>query len=134
MDEVSLFEKYKLELNEDLQLDDFSMKEKQMMMPTIKHKWVGRNMDQRKERDDLKDVRKNAIIKVVEKLRREAVVALSDKSLILKAEEHELIKKIDGKIRDCDHLIAYLEKMEKVLSQATFDIKNVIDIRKLELT
>ncbi len=134
MEEVSLFEKYHAELTEDLELDDFTLKDKQMKLPTIKHKWVGRLIQQRYEKDRLEQARKRAISKLIGKFRSESVVAVSDRTLALQAEEHELVQTIDERIRNCANIILYLEKCEKVLSQTGFDIKNIIDIRKLELT
>ena len=134
MEEASLFQKYQKEIAEDLELDDFNLKEKQMSLPAIKHKWVGRLMQQHFEKSRLQEARKQAIKKIMDKFREESIVSVSDKTLALKAENHELVQRVDAHIRDCESIIIYLEKCERIFSQTGYDIKNIIDIRKLELT
>jgi len=134
MAELSLFDKYRLEIEEDTKIDDFNLKEKQMELPTIKHKWVARLIQQRKEKKKLVKAKKVAISKVKDRLGEESIVTLSNRALLQQAEYSEIVQKINGLIADSEDIILYLEKVEKLLSQTTFDIKNVIDIRKLELT
>ena len=40
---------------------------------------------------------------------------------------------IDDDIRECDAIIEFLEKVERILNSMTFDIKNLTEIMKLEL-
>jgi len=39
---VDLLERYISELSEDVCIDEFNMKDVQMKLPAIKHKWTGR--------------------------------------------------------------------------------------------
>ena len=48
------------------------------------------------------------------------------------AERHDTLAELNDKMRELDVIIEYLEKVEKVLSQMGFDVKNAIDIMKLE--
>jgi len=130
----NLFEKYNAELKEDLQLDDINLKDTQMKLPAIKHKWVSRLIEQKIERNKLKELRKEAIINLITKNKDKQIVTLSDRSLMLHAEQHEVVQKIDSKITDCDILIEYLEKAEQILKSSTFDIKNIIEIKRAELS
>ena len=135
MEDLSnLYEKYKTELEDDLDIDDFTLHDKQMKLPGIKHKWVARLIQMKQMRHKLDELRDAAIKKVVEQLREEAIVTLTERSLITKAVDNELVRKIETQTRDCKILIDYLERVEKVLSQTTFDIKNLIEIKKLEIT
>ena len=70
----------------------------------------------------------------MEKTRKEAPILLSDAALAKQSEKHELVQKIIEKIEETEILIEYLEKIEKVCSSTSYDIKNLIDIKKLELT
>lgn len=133
-DEISLFEKYHMEAENDLKLDDFTIKDSQLKLPGVKHKWVGRLIKQKIEKNKLEEVRKEALNKIVEQIRQDSPVLLSDKALYQQACNHELVQKIDAKIEESKVLIDYLERLEKVCSQASFDIKNVIELRKLEIT
>ena len=128
------YDKYKTELAEELDLSDFNMKDVQMKLPGIKHKWVARLIDQKIELNKLTKLKAEAIETVSQKLRKENVVILSDAALAKQAEKHELVKKIIEKIDETEILIEYLEKVEKVCSSTSYDIKNLIDIKKMELS
>ncbi|MDD4109987.1 MAG: hypothetical protein PHS54_00375 [Clostridia bacterium] len=132
--DTTQFDKYKSELEEELDLSDFNMKDVQMRLPGIKHKWVARLIDQKIELSKLKRLKLDAIETVSDKFRKENPVLLSDAALAKQAEKHELVQKILEKINETEILIEYLEKVEKVCSSTSFDIKNLIDIKKLELT
>ena len=132
--DLTLFEKYKAELEEELDLSDFNMKDVQMRMPAVKHKWVARLIQQKIELNKFKKLKTEAIEAVVNKLRKENAVLLSDHALAKQAEKNETIQKILLKMEECEILIEYLEKVEKVCSSTSYDIKNLIDIKKLELT
>ncbi len=132
--DCTLFEKYKAELEEELDLSDFNMKDVQMRMPAVKHKWVARLIQQKIELNKFKKLKIEAIEAVVDKLRRENAVLLSDHALAKQAEKNETIQKILLKMEECEILIDYLEKVEKVCSSTSYDIKNLVDIKKLELT
>ena len=134
MEDKSLFERYCVELSEDTKVDDFNVKITQSELPGRKHKWVARLIQQKIELSKLKDVRKDATKSIVEKLRNDQVISASDKTLYLQAEDHELIRKIDKEIMNCNILIDFLEKEEKVLASMSFDIKNLIELRKQEMT
>lgn len=128
------YDKYKTELTEELDLSDFNMKDVQMKLPGIKHKWVARLIDQKIELNKLKKLKAEAIETVSQKLRKENVVILSDAALSKQSEKHELVRKIIDKIEETEILIEYLERVEKVCSSTSYDIKNLIDIKKMELS
>ena len=128
------YDKYKTELTEELDLSDFNMKDVQMKLPGIKHKWVARLIDQKIELNKLTKLKAEAVETVSQKLRKENVVILSDAALAKQAEKHELVKKIAEKIEETEILIEYLERVEKVCSSTSYDIKNLIDIKRMELS
>jgi hypothetical protein len=131
--DLTLYKKYAEELTEELEIDDFNMYEVQKKMPCIKHKWVARLIDHKIELDKLKKLRNKAIDTLVEKLRKENPVTLSDTTLKQQAQKNEIVEKIDDKISEHEILIDYLTKIEKVCSSTSYDIKNLVDIKKLEL-
>ncbi|MFA5753898.1 MAG: hypothetical protein WC905_00870 [Patescibacteria group bacterium] len=131
--DLTQYNKYKAEIEEELDLSDFNLKDVQMKMPGIKHKWVSRLIDQKIEISKLKQLKSKAIETVSEKLRHDAPVIISDAALAKQAEKHELVRKIIDKIEETEILIEYLEKIEKVCNGTSYDIKNLVDIKKLEL-
>ena len=48
------------------------------------------------------------------------------------AERHESIAKLNAFITEQDTIIEYLEKVEKIMGQMHWEIKNIIDINKME--
>jgi hypothetical protein len=48
------------------------------------------------------------------------------------ASDHETIADIDSKIRNCEVVLEICEKSEKILSSASYDIKNLVELIKLE--
>jgi predicted transcriptional regulator len=132
--DLTLLNKYRSELEEELDLSDFNLKDVQMRMPGIKHKWVARLIDQKIELNKLKKLKAEAVETVSDKLRKDNPVILSDAALAKQAEKHELVQKINDKIEETEVLIEYLEKVEKVCTSTSYDIKNLVDIKKLELS
>ena len=59
-------------------------------------------------------------------------VKISQSSAEQAAERHESLQTITSKIYECNMIIEYLEKVEKVMGQMGFDIKNIIDVQKME--
>lgn len=132
--DIDIFNKYKAELEEELGLNDFNMKDVQMKLPAIKHKWVARLIQQKIELNKYKKMKIDAVEAIVQKLRREAIASISDPMLARQAEKNETVQKINSKIDETEILIEYLEKVERVCSSTSYDIKNLIDIKKLEMT
>jgi hypothetical protein len=132
--DISLFSKYRAELEVELDLTDFNMKDVQMGLPGVKHKWVARLIDIKIELNKLKGLKAEAISTIIEKNKGENKVAMSDAALARQAGNHEAVKKINNKINESEIIIEYLEKVERICNSTTYDIKNLVDIKKLELT
>jgi hypothetical protein len=131
--DITLFEKYKAEIDEELDLSDFNMKDVQMRLPAVKHKWVARLIQQKIELNKYKKLKLEAIEAVIGNLRKENPVLLSDTALSKQAEKNLTVQKIIIKMEECELLIDYLEKVEKVCNSTSFDIKNLVELKKLEM-
>ena len=126
----TLFETYQKEIVEDIKVDELSLKDKAMLVPTIKHKWVGRLMTHKAQLRKLNDLKK----KTLKKISSESPIPLSKTTLEQAAENNENIIKIQESIDRIEVIIEYLEKVEKLTSSLTWDCKNLIDLQKLETT
>lgn len=131
---LSLFEKYHKEIGDLVKIDEFNMKQVQMDLPANRHYWVGRLMHHKGEVTKLKKTRLHALSKIKDKLASESPVVLTPKTLEVSAEQHPLIQKIDEQIAENEILIEYLGKIESNFRSISYDIKNLIDIVKLETT
>jgi uncharacterized membrane protein YgaE (UPF0421/DUF939 family) len=126
----TLFETYQKEIVEDIKVDELSLKDKAMLVPTIKHKWVGRLMTHKAQLRKLNDLKK----KTLKKISSESPIPLSKSTLEQAAENNESVIKIQESIDRLEVIIEYLEKVEKLTSSLTWDCKNLIDLQKLETT
>lgn len=132
--DTTIFDKYNAEITEELDLSDFNIKDIQMRLPAIKHKWVSRMIQQKIELNKLKKMKLEAIDAVSQTLRKTNNVLLSDSALAKQAEKNDTIQRIILKMEECELLIEYLEKVERLCNGTTYDIKNLVDIKKLELS
>jgi len=130
---LTQFEQYRKEFDHDLQIDRINLEEKQLELPAVKGKWVGRLMTHKSEKAKLYELYDLAIKKIGTNIKAESLVEISIVAAERQAEGHDLIKKIKKQIKEQDLLIEYLEKMEKHLSAITYDIRNITDIMKMEV-
>jgi hypothetical protein len=126
----NLFDIYQKEIAEDIKVDELSLKDKAMLVPTIKHKWVGRLMNHKMQLKKLNDTKKKAVKNMISK----SPIPLSKTTLEQAASNDENIIKIQESIDKLETIIEYLEKVEKLTSSLTWDCKNLIDLQKLETT
>ena len=120
------------EIGEDLVLNDLNLKQQQQRLPARKHFWVGRLIDAKIKRNDLiaekRKLKKDLVKKVIE----DSPVRINQTSAESAAERYESVVKLNKSIQEQDTIIEYLEKVEKILSNMHWEIKNVIDMNKME--
>ena len=131
---MSTLDKYMEEMVQDTGVDNFNILDIQMKLPAIKHKWVGRLMRHKVEVKDLRRTKEELILKLAGQLISESPVKVASNLAEKKVSKVDSVLRIDQKIKDIYILIEYLEKVEKIFSSMTFDIKNVTEIMKLETT
>jgi len=130
----SLFEKYNEEIKKYVAVDEFNMKQIQMDLPGARHYWVGRLMFHKQEILKLVKLRKQAVIKLSDKIQAELPVGTSIRTREMAADNHPTIQKIDELIAENEMLVEYLGKIESNFRSISYDIKNLIEIVKLETT
>ena len=132
MDKLEVFKK---ELQEDTQIDELNLLQKQLMLPAIKHKWVARLIDEKRRVNRLKTQKKIIKEGVLASMEASGIPPGIPKTKIdRKIESSQTIIKIDEDIQDCEVLIEYLEKVEGIFRSMTFDLKNIVEITKMETT
>jgi hypothetical protein len=129
---MELLKKYIEEITKDLQLDDFNIKDSQMRLPARKHFWVARLIETKIKRNSLFREKKQLKKEVVKKVISDSPVRISQSAAESAAERHESISKLNESISEQDSIIEYLEKVEKIMGQMHWEIKNIIDINKME--
>jgi len=129
-----LLEDYIKELENDLKIDELNLKDYQLRLPGIKHKWAGRCIRHKLELIEVKREKDSLRKTLADKLQEQSPVKLAAPVAERTAEKHAEVIKFDDKIKQLELIIELLEKAEKTLSSTSFDIKNLVDIIKLETT
>jgi len=129
---VQLLKKYIEEIGEDLVLNDLNLKERQMRLPARKHFWVGRLIEAKIKRNDLIGEKNKLKKELVKKVIEDSPVRINQTSAEAATEKYASVDKLNNSIREQDTIIEYLEKVEKILGNMHWEIKNVIDMNKME--
>lgn len=124
--------KYIEEVGQDLVLDDFNVKDQQLRLPSRKHYWVARLIESKVERNSLIKRKKTLKKELVKQVIRDSPVKITNSTAESAAENHNSIIDINQKIADLDIVIEYLEKVEKIMSQMGYEIKNIVEVMKME--
>ena len=129
---MELLKKYFEEVGKDLVLDDFNIKELSMRLPARKHYWVAQLIKAKIERNQTFEKKKKLKKDITKEVIATSPVKLSQSAAEQAAERHESLSTLTSKIKELDLIIEYLEKVEKTMSQMGFDIKNAVEIMKME--
>jgi hypothetical protein len=129
------YEKYKLEINEDVKVDQLNLLERQMQHPAIRHKWVSRLIQHKKNKIDLERKKKKLKQDVLKNFTESDIPKGIPKSILNdKVESSEIIQKINQEIEDSNLLIDYLERVEKIFSSMSYDFGSINNTIKMEMT
>ena len=129
------FENYNQEIQRDLHVDQLNLLEKQLILPTLKHKWVARLIEAKRNRNHLEKKKKELKEEVLKKLESGGIpTGVPKASIKEKVEASDTIRKINEELEDISLIIEYLEKVENIFRNMTFDFKNITEITKLETT
>ena len=129
---MELLKKYIDDVGKDLILDDFNMKDVQMRLPARKHFWVARLIEAKIKKNTLDKEKKKLKKSIAKEVIATSPVKISQASAEQAAERHETLQGLTNQIKECDLIVQYLEKVERVMSQMTFDVKNIVEIQKME--
>ena len=125
-------EEYIKEMGTDVDLDEFNLKDVQMKLPALKHKWVGRLIRAKGELERLRSSRDNVVKQVAQEIIDTATDQVNLATAQKAAEKHASVKAIDESIKENRLIVDFLEKGERIFSGMSFDIKNIIEVMKLE--
>jgi len=129
---VTLLNQYIDEIEKDLQINEFNLKDSSMKAPARKHYWVSKLIRHKKNLMSLKKQRDFIKQDVVKKLIEESPVKITMPVAEKASYKHDKMKEILEKINEEELIIEFLEKTERTFSAVGFDIKNIIEIMKME--
>ena len=120
------------DIGQDLVLNDLNLKEQQQRLPARKHFWVGRLIEAKIKRNKFFAQKSKLKKDLVKKVITDSPVRINQASAESAAEKYESVVKLNNNIKEQDTIIEYLEKVEKILGNMHWEIKNVIDMNKME--
>lgn len=129
---MELLKRYKEEIGNDLVINDFNIKDVQLKLPSRKHFWVARLIDAKIEHSRLIKKRKLLKAALVKKIMQESPVKLTQSTAESAADSLDEMQNINDSIREYDFIIEYLEKVEKIMSSMHWEIKNIVELNRLE--
>lgn len=129
---MSLLEQYISEIEKDLQINEFNLKESSMKTPARKHYWVSKLINHKKNLNKLRKERDNLKKSVVRQIIEESPIKVTVPTAEKASYNHQKMIELSDKIKNEELLIEFLEKTEKTFSAIGFDIKNIIEIMKME--
>ena len=129
---MELIERYKEEISKDLIINEFNIKDVQLKLPSRKHFWAARLIDAKITHFKLVKRKKSLKESIAKRIINEAPVRVTQQTAEIAAESSEELQNITIEIKDYEFVIEYLEKVEKIMSGMGFDIKNILEIMKME--
>ena len=120
------------DIGQDLILNDLNLKEQQQRLPARKHFWVGRLIEAKIKRNELIATKSKLKKDLVKKVIEDSPVRINQTSAEAATEKYASVAKLNNSIKEQDTIIEYLEKVEKILGNMHWEIKNVIDMNKME--
>lgn len=124
------FLKYKEAIEKDLKIDQFNIHNKVNDIPSLKHYWVAKLIEAKIEVKQLEKKKKDLIKKVNESA--DVGLKLSTASMNNVIAKSPVIAEINEQIEELELIIEYLEKAEKIFNSTTYDLKNAIELMKME--
>ena len=124
------FLKYKEAIERDLKIDQFNIHNKVNDIPSLKHFWVAKLIESKIEIKKLQCKKTDLIKKVNES--QDVGIKLSTSSMNSVIAKSPVIAEINEQIEELELIVEYLEKAEKIFNSTTYDLKNAIELMKME--
>ena len=131
---MSLLQQYINELEDDVRLDELNLKDAALTLPGKKAKWVSRLMLEKSNLLELSKKKDKTIATVIEEIKKESPIKLTYPSLKDAAERHSKIIELSQEIKEKESVVEFLERVDKTIHSIGFDIKNLIELIKMETT
>lgn len=129
---MEILKRYISEINKELEINEMNLKESSMRAPARKHYWASRLINHKIELNTLVKS-KNVLVKsLISKAEAASPITLSKINLEKTVEATDEVKKINEEIKENESIVEYLEKVEKIYSSLTYDIKNMIQMTSME--
>jgi hypothetical protein len=129
---MDLLDRYIKEIEADLVIDEINLRDVQLRLPSKKHFWVARLIKHKIEINNYKKQKEELKRILVEKVVVDSPVVVSKALAERKVDDLTEMNVLNNKIKELEYVIELLEKVEKNFNSMTYDIKNIVEILKLE--
>lgn len=124
------FKKIVKDITEDLKIDRMNLDDKTLRIPSIKHFWVAKLYTTKIRILTLEKKKKARIDEL--KNGHVSEIGLSKTSMMQNLNSDEQIMKINEEMEELKLIVDYLEDAKFVLGRVTDDLKNRIELEKVE--
>lgn len=128
---MELIKKYQAQYEEFCNISDFNLDERAKRVPAEKHFWVCRLIDAKIEKDRLYKLKASTKNTLQKKIMEESPVTLN-KQILDDIEKSTSLESINQKIKEQEFLVEYLTKIVDLITYISQDVKNIVEIRKLQ--
>jgi len=128
---MEIIKRYQQQYEEFCNIDDFNLDAVAKRVPAEKHFWVCRLIDAKIEKDRLIRLKNKKREDVQQKLLNESPVKLN-KQFLDKIDESDVLVDLTQKIKDQDFVIEYLDLLVRQVTFIAQDIKNIVEIKRLQ--
>lgn len=128
-DNNQLNEYYK-EFNNDINLTTVNLREKSLLLSSIRSKWLAYLYKEKENLDRIRTAKRTILEKKTKNTVPTSVLKLKNETVV--AENDEKIQKLNSLQKLTETNIEYLERCQNILADFGFYIKNTIEILKME--
>jgi hypothetical protein len=133
-DLLELLKVYNEQIKPQVSINELNVKDVQFDLPNRRHYWAGRLIYHKAAILKLQRMRKEAQKKLKEKIEKESPVSLESRSVKASIESHPIVEKIDQEMAEHELLVDYLSKIENNFKSLGFDIRNLVELIRMETT
>lgn len=127
-----LLNTYIEQIKADLDINQINIADVARKLPTRRHFWTAKLINHKIGINNLERKKMMLIKQVSERLQSGSPVGLETKTVTKAAEQSDEIRAINLQIADDKLIVEFLESVQKNFFAASFDLKNVIEIMKME--
>ena len=121
---------YRQELEKDVEINLANIREKSMLVSSIRAKWLGHYAKEKENLDRIKRIRAKMVVQKSAGAGTQSVLKLKTDTAV--SEGDEKIQRLDTLRKVTEANIDYIEHVFNILDGFGFQIKNTIELLKLE--
>ena len=119
------------EFNDDVELNIQNIREKSFLVSTIRAKWLSRYFKEKENLERIKKAKSKILQKKTDSSKTQNSI-LRLKNEIAISQNDETIQKLNNMAKITQDNIEYIERSFSILDNLSFNIKNILEILKLE--